>query len=140
MNIFTYGSLMFDRIWSVVVNGTYLKTKARLFGYQRRKLRAEAYPALIPGQTSDYVDGIIYFNVDSNDRDRLDQFEGAYYIRTLETCKLPDNRSVSAQVYVFRTEFRTLVDEEEWNPEWFEKVGIHRFIGAYSGYGWIKSS
>ena len=138
MNIFTYGSLMFGRVWSTVVNGIYAQSQARLFGYQRRKIRGETYPALITGAREDYVDGIIYFNIDSSDRHRLDQFEGAYYTKKLETCTLPDSRLVSADVYVFRPEFSGLVDEETWSPKWFENIGIHSFMAAYGGYDWIK--
>jgi gamma-glutamylcyclotransferase (GGCT)/AIG2-like uncharacterized protein YtfP len=138
MNIFTYGSLMFGRVWSAVVTGTYVKTQARLFGYQRRKLRGETYPALIPGAGEDYVDGIIYFDIDSNDSHRLDQFEGAYYTKKLETCTLTDSRLVPAHVYVFRPEYNALVEEEAWSPEWFEKIGIQSFMAAYRGYDRIN--
>ena len=76
MNIFTYGSLMFERVWTVVVAGTYRKTNARLFGYQRRKIRGEAYPALVPGTADDWVDGVVYLDVGQRDAVRLDRFEG----------------------------------------------------------------
>jgi gamma-glutamylcyclotransferase (GGCT)/AIG2-like uncharacterized protein YtfP len=138
MNIFTYGSLMFEQVWSTVVNGTYSRSKARLFGYQRRKLSGETYPALIPGTRDDHVDGIVYFKIDPNDRERLDQFEGVYYAKKLETCILPDQRLVSAYVYVFKQEYSALVGEDSWNPEWFERIGIHRFMAAYGGYNWIR--
>lgn len=140
MNIFTYGSLMFEPVWSTVVVGTYARRKARLFGYQRRKLKGETYPALIPGKHLDFVDGIIYFDVDSKDKVRLDRFEGAYYTKKMETLTLTDNRLVTAQVYVFRPEYQALVDEESWSPEWFEKTGIHNFMAAYEGYKWIHST
>ncbi len=140
MNIFTYGSLMFDQVWSKVVKGTYTKTRARLFCYQRRRLSGETYPALIPGSRDDYVDGIVYFNIDPTDSKRLDRFEGIYYAKKLVTCILPDGRLVSAHVYVFKQEYSALVDEESWNPEWFESIGIHRFMAAYGGYDWIEST
>jgi gamma-glutamylcyclotransferase (GGCT)/AIG2-like uncharacterized protein YtfP len=79
MNIFTYGSLMFERVWTVVVAGTYRKTNARLLGYQRRKIRGEAYPALVPGAADDQVDGVVYLDVGQRDAVRLDRFEGAFY-------------------------------------------------------------
>ena len=137
MNIFAYGSLMFEQVWAVVARGSYETTNARLSGYQRRKIRGETYPALFPGSIDDFVDGIIYLDVDAIDSNRLDQFEGKYYTKALETFTLPDNRKLSAHVYVFKPEFNALVEEEPWNPEWFKKVGIHKFISAYAGYGWI---
>lgn len=140
MNIFTYGSLMFERVWSTVVSGTYVKAHSRLCGYQRRRLRGETYPALIPGARDDYVDGIIYFDIDPNDRHRLDQFEGAYYKKKLETCTLADSRLVSAHVYVLRPKYNALVGEECWSPEWFGKTGIQSFMAAYGGYDRISPS
>ena len=56
VHIFTYGSLMFDGVWSKVVDGIYEKVGARLYGYQRRKIRGEIYPTVLPGKSGDYVD------------------------------------------------------------------------------------
>ena len=137
MNIFTYGSLMFKRVWSMVVTGHYFKSQARLFGYQRRMIKGETYPALIPGGRSDFVNGIIYFEVDSRDQDRLDKFEGRYYTKIQETFRLSNHQTVSAQVYVFKPEYRALVENKPWNPEWFKETGILDFMAAYRGYNRI---
>ena len=137
MNIFTYGSLMFRRVWSMVVTGQYCKSQARLFGYQRRMIKGETYPALIPGGRGDFVDGIIYFEVDSRDQKRLDKFEGSYYTKRQETFRLSNHQTVIAQVYVFKPEYRALVENKPWNPEWFKETGIHDFMTAYRGYNRI---
>ena len=128
---------MFRRVWSMVVTGQYLKSQARLFGYQRRRIKGEAYPALIPGVRSDFVDGVIYFEVDSRDQSRLDKFEGSYYTKIQETFQLSKHQTVSAQVYVFKPEYRELVDNKPWNPEWFKETGISEFMAAYRGYNRI---
>ena len=47
MHLFTYGSLMFPQVWSVVVRGDYKKQSARLHGHQRRSIKGETYPAAI---------------------------------------------------------------------------------------------
>jgi gamma-glutamylcyclotransferase (GGCT)/AIG2-like uncharacterized protein YtfP len=140
MNIFTYGSLMFEQVWTVVVAGTYRKTNARLFGYQRRQIRGEAYPALVSGTADDQVDGVVYLDVGQRDAARLDRFEGAYYGKRKETCSLPDGSGISAWVYVFKEEFAELVEPQTWDPEWFEKNGIHTFMAAYQGYRWIDEA
>lgn len=140
MNIFTYGSLMFERVWTVVVAGTYRKTNARLFGYQRRKIRGEAYPALVPGTAGDRVDGVVYLDVGQRDAARLDRFEGSYYSKKREICSLPDGSRISTWVYVFKEKFADLVEPQTWDPEWFEKKAIHTFMAAYQGYRWIDDS
>ena len=140
MNIFTYGSLMFERVWTVVVAGTYRKTNARLFGYQRRKIRGEAYPALVPGTADDWVDGVVYLDVGQRDAARLDRFEGSYYSKKREICSLPDGSRISTWVYVFKEKFADLVEPQTWDPEWFKKKAIHTFMAAYQGYRWIDDS
>jgi gamma-glutamylcyclotransferase (GGCT)/AIG2-like uncharacterized protein YtfP len=140
MNIFTYGSLMFERVWTVVVAGTYRKTNARLFGYQRRKIRGEAYPALVPGTADDRVDGVVYLDVGQRDAVRLDRFEGSYYTKKKERCSLPDGSRISTWVYVFKEKFADIVDPQIWDPEWFEKNDIHTFMTSYQGYRWIDES
>jgi gamma-glutamylcyclotransferase (GGCT)/AIG2-like uncharacterized protein YtfP len=140
MNIFTYGSLMFERVWTVVVAGTYRKTNARLFGYQRRKIRGEAYPALVPGTADDRVDGVVYLDVGQRDAVRLDRFEGSYYSKKKERCSLPDGSRISAWVYVFKEKFVDIVDPQTWDPEWFEKNDIHTFMASYQGYRCIDES
>ncbi len=140
MNIFTYGSLMFDRVWTVVVAGAYRKTNARLFGYQRRKIKGEAYPALIPGTDADQVTGVIYLNVGQRDVVRLDRFEGACYTKKKEVCSLPNGSRISAWVYVFSDKFIDLVEAQAWDPTWFEKNGIHAFMTSYQGYRWIDET
>ena len=121
----------------MVVTGHYSKSQARLFGYQRRKIKGETYPALIPGGRTDFVDGIIYYEVDSRDQNRLDKFEGNYYTKKQETLRISNHQNVSAQVYVFKPEYRILVDKEPWNPDWFKETGIRDFMAAYRGYNRI---
>lgn len=140
VNIFTYGSLMFERVWTVVVAGTYRKTNARLFGYQRRQIRGEAYPALVPGTADDQVDGVVYLDVGQRDAVRLDRFEGVYYTKKNAVCSLPDGSRISAWVYVFSDKFIDLVEAQAWDPTWFEKNGIHAFMTAYQGYRWIDET
>jgi gamma-glutamylcyclotransferase (GGCT)/AIG2-like uncharacterized protein YtfP len=137
MNIFTYGSLMFERVWTVVVAGTYLKTNARLFGYQRRKIRGEAYPALVPGAADDQVDGVVYLDVGQRDAMRLDRFEGVFYSKKKERCLLPGGSQISAWVYVFKEEYADRVEARTWDPVWFAKNGLHAFTATYQGYRWI---
>ena len=131
---------MFDRVWSVVVEGTYRKTDARLYGYQRRKIRGETYPALIPGTDADQVTGVVYLNIGQRDVARLDRFEGAYYSKKEAICLLPNGSRMSAWVYVFNDKFIDLVEPQAWDPTWFEKNGLRAFMTAYQGYRWVDDT
>lgn len=135
MHVFTYGSLMFEPIWSKVVSGKYEKTEARLSGYKRLKIKDEVYPALLPGADTDSVEGIVYRNVSFGDLKRIEEFEGQYYRREITACRLPDGSTLIACVYVLDGRFNNLVEDELWEPEWFEKVGIQIFLEKYGKSG-----
>jgi gamma-glutamylcyclotransferase (GGCT)/AIG2-like uncharacterized protein YtfP len=131
---------MFEPVWRAVVSGTYCKEAAYLLGYQRRKIRGELYPALVPGKTTDRVDGVIYLDVDRRDAARLDRFEGEYYTKRKEICTLSDGGRMSASTYVFREEFFDFVAAESWDPAWFEQKGMADFMASYRGYRWIEKA
>ncbi len=123
-HIFTYGSLMFDSVWRRVVQGIYEKSGARVFGYRRRRIHGEVYPAAIPGMCADGVDGIVYLNVSEEDLRRLDEFEGLCYRRQVTECQLPEGNTVRASFYVFRDEYSYLIADEDWDAEWFaDEIG-----------------
>ena len=132
VHVFTYGSLMFDPVWSKVVGSVYEKVTARLYGYKRRKIQGEIYPTVLPGTSRDHVDGIIYLNVSKSDLKTLDRFEGEYYQKEMAECGLTDGGNISAWVYVFKERYRNLVEDEPWDPVWFSEDGIHEFLAADS--------
>ena len=133
MHVFTYGSLMFGRVWRRVVGVENTKAEAMLYGYKRTKIKNEVYPALIPGTASDCVLGQVYMNVEKRGLDKLDRFEGKYYRRRVVSCEMVDEKSISAWVYVFRSLYAYRVIDEPWDPTWFADEGIHRFIAEYKG-------
>ena len=135
MHVFTYGSLMFDRVWSKVIGSIYKKTGGRLYGYKRRKIRGEIYPALLPGTEADHVDGTIYLEVSLSDIKILDEFEGEYYQRDMLKCELADGSRAEAAVYVFKEQYRDLIEDKEWEPLWFAEAAIRTFLTEYEGFG-----
>jgi len=134
VHVFTYGSLMFYRVWSKVVGGNYEKVGARLYGYKRRKIRGEIYPTVLPGTSGDYVDGIIYLNVSKSDVKTLDTFEEKYYQKEMAECGLSDGGTIAAWVYVCKERYRNLVEDEPWDPVWFSEDGICTFFARYEGF------
>jgi len=133
VHVFTYGSLMFDLIWSNVVEGSYEQVNGTIFGFERRCIRNELYPALIPGPVSSSVDGVLYFNVNTADLQRLDSFEGSYYARqTLQVHT--ENNLFLAESYVLAAAYRRIATKKAWDPEQFGDEGIERFISTYFGF------
>ena len=130
-HVFTYGSLMFDRVWSEVVEGSYDRAESILQGYDRKSVRDEVYPVIVPASPFSQVEGIIYFDISAVDLARLDRFEGEYYFRktveviTVDTIKMP------AEVYILKEEYYSIISFEKWDPVHFSSTGIHFFMQSY---------
>ena len=133
IHVFTYGSLMYEPVWSRVVSGVYPSQEAMLSGYKRRKVINESFPAILPGTNDDIVEGRLYFNIRHHDLKLLDRFEGELYRRQVVECQNPEGERFTAHAYVFRQRHRHMVSEQAWDPEWFERTGIKIFMKRYAG-------
>lgn len=132
-HVFTYGSLMFERIWKQVVSGTYECHPGTVSGFVRLALIHEHYPAMLPGPINARVDGMLYLNLDNEDLRRLDEFEGSIYER-FAVQVMTDNNIFSAEAYVLKDSYRHMVSDENWDPEKFENDGINKFLSSYFGF------
>jgi len=127
-HIFTYGSLMFEEVWSRLVKGAYTRAPALLEGYTRRCVKNEEYPVVFEANES--VKGVLYYDVEPYDIARLDAFEGEYYERKsilLHNC-------VDAEVYVLKQAYFDIIDDRKWDEEAFAQEGIKRFCESYKGF------
>ena len=131
IHIFTYGSLMFDPVWSRVVAGNYDRCEAVLYGYERKGVRGEVYPVLVPSSMYSQVQGIVYFDVSASDLSRLDRFEGEYYLRKTEQVVTENKKSIPAEVYVLKEEYYSIISHNEWDAADFSTTGIQFFINSY---------
>jgi gamma-glutamylcyclotransferase (GGCT)/AIG2-like uncharacterized protein YtfP len=127
MNVFTYGSLMFDQVWSRVVSGSYRRADAVLRGHERRAVRGETYPGVIAAAGAS-VTGVVYFDVDAPDLARLDDFEGAPYERRSVLLDL-GGEELPAEVYLIRDHDR--LEPAPWDVAGFERAGIFEFLTGY---------
>jgi gamma-glutamylcyclotransferase (GGCT)/AIG2-like uncharacterized protein YtfP len=131
MNVFTYGSLMYDSVWSRVVAGTYPKKSGVVKGFARLKVRNEQYPGLIRGH--DVVDGVVYFDLTAQDVARLDRFEGELYQREEVEVVCEDEERAPALVYLIRDEYKWILGDQ-WSPVEFEQAGLAEFTERYVGF------
>ncbi len=129
-NVFTYGSLMFDPVWSRIVAGSYDRCDAILQGYERKGVRGEVYPVVVPSSEHSQVRGVVYIGVLSSDLRRLDQFEGEYYFRKTLLVATEEG-ALSAEVYILKEEYYAVISPEEWDPVQFSTTGIHYFMHHY---------
>ena len=131
-HIFTYGSLMFHQVWSLVVEGNYGSTEATLKGYDRKGARGEVFPVLFPSSLHSQVHGIVYYDISASDLVRLDDFEGEYFFRTKEQVITEKMGLISAYVYVLKEEYYGIISHQEWNAEHFKTADLHLFIISHT--------
>lgn len=133
MNLFTYGSLMFDNVWSRVVSQGYESTPASLSGYVRKYVNNDSYPVIFKYSSDISIEGKLYFNITPHDLDLVDEFEGEYYLRQTIQVRLPDGSSLPAETYVLKDEFRHLASDLDWDADHFASTEIHHFLERYAG-------
>ncbi|MEB4591450.1 gamma-glutamylcyclotransferase family protein [Candidatus Thiothrix sp. Deng01] len=133
-NIFTYGSLMFDRVWARVVKGCYASQSATLHGHQRLAVRGEDYPAAIPASQHFSITGVLYLSVSSVDIKRLDDFEGEYYLRLPAPVTTANGHTRLAETYILKPSYRHIAEPFAWDEEHFRTQGIERFLTRYQGF------
>lgn len=134
-NIFTYGTLMFEEIWSQVVTGKYKKLSAILAGYDRKMASGEHFPVLFPHAPSSQIKGFVYLNISDADLKKLDYFEGEYYFRKPVEVQILESGSLPAVVYVLKEEYYPLISHQDWDPEYFRAHGLNFFGNRYDGDG-----
>ncbi|MBT8439691.1 MAG: gamma-glutamylcyclotransferase [Gammaproteobacteria bacterium] len=134
MNIFTYGTLMFSPVWDTVVKANYRAASATLRGYSRRKINTAIYPVAFQASPQDFINGIVYYDIEVADINRLDEFEGVYYRRTAISAELKDQPPVEADVYIIKSRYQHLISSEEWNPHDFQQRCLSEFMSAYEGF------
>lgn len=151
-HVFTYGSLMFARVWSGIVRGRYPAAAAALPGFVRQRVRGQDYPSLdrqasrAAEGVSPVVEGVLYFGVHDSDLSLLDAFEGSDYRRiTVEVVlqePLPAGQAdghaagpalgsgigsaLAADTYLFIA--REKVEPGPWDPQRFERERMDRFL------------
>lgn len=133
INIFAYGSLMFDTVRDLLIDDRYRKLEGYVSGYKRLGVRGEVYPGLVASMGS-RVDGVVLLGVNRSDIQLLDEFEGEYYRRQGMTVVCGHRQYIRAQAYVFRDEYRFLLTEDEWDAGQFCNKDIQTFLSRYQGF------
>lgn len=130
-HVFTYGTLMYRRVWEHVVTAAYQSCTGVIHGYVRRQIMKQTYPALVQAAPTDSVEGVTYLHVSVRDLAALDAFEdeGTAYVRMQVPVTLENGVSLHAWTYVYKH-----LDEVEhtvWEPAHFEREGLDRFLATY---------
>jgi gamma-glutamylcyclotransferase (GGCT)/AIG2-like uncharacterized protein YtfP len=133
MNLFAYGTLMDADIMAQVSGAEHRSQRAVLHGYVRKTVIGEVYPAIILREGCS-VEGTIYYDVSSVSFERLDNFEGALYLRTDVPVICDDGESVVAETYVITESALHQLSTEDWSFDRFLSKDKVFFQGGYPGY------
>lgn len=135
-HVFTYGSLMFSEVWEGVVEGRYAASEGTVSGYSCLGIVSETYPALVPGDG--VVEGVLYFDVNEKDLQRLDRFEGDEYDRITLPVRRGDGTELPAETYVFKSVLAHRLNGEAWCVDTFRTTGIRTFVSQYVGFSAVS--
>lgn len=117
-NLFAYGTLMCQDIMEEVTRCCPQRYRGTLMGYNRRSVKGEVYPALVPDEEGT-VEGILYKDVPNEAWERLDQFEGEMYSHQSVQITMPDETTLLAETYVILPTFLNYLEEIDWDFEKF---------------------
>jgi gamma-glutamylcyclotransferase (GGCT)/AIG2-like uncharacterized protein YtfP len=137
--IFVYGTLMSASLLAWVLTGTSenassvhsQRKKARISGFMRRPVRGSDYPALVRSPDS-VVDGFFVFPKDQVEWNKLDDFEGEEYSRTLVHAVGEDGEELETFVYLWSGPEDAL-DEGSWDFEYFERERLDDWLMLFDG-------
>ena len=138
-DLFAYGTLMCEDIMLAVTGERFSRNAGFLRDYQRRKIKGEVYPGVIP-RPGGVVEGIVYRDVSDAAWSLLDSFEGEMYRRQVVRVSIADGTSLEAHTYVVRPEFKDRLGSSEWNFEKFLRRGKKTFEARYAGFKALKNA
>jgi gamma-glutamylcyclotransferase (GGCT)/AIG2-like uncharacterized protein YtfP len=124
-NVFTYGSLMFPEVWTLVVAGAYRSIAATADDHARHAVAGQDYPGMV-ARAGGRVAGVLYLDVSAEDVARLDHFEGDDYRRVEVPLVDADGVARTGATYLYLPAGRLL--EAAWEPDAF---AMDRFIATY---------
>ena len=127
MNLFVYGTLLYQSVMDLVVEQKFNAMSARLPDYTRCCLRRRVYPGIVPHKNS-HVDGLIYFDMSEQAIQRLDFFEGVEYDRIDVQPFLSNGESIQSCAYVVSPIYQNVLEVYKWNEDSFEQNHLDIYL------------
>ena len=137
MELFTYGTLMFPKIWETVVGkgATALDAQpASLAGYEIRRFSGHEFPGIFESRRDvTPVPGTVYSGLSTGQMDALDRYEDSAYFRDVVTVRLETGETLEAQTYVVREAHRHRLSTDGWTAQWFEENAYETYFSGLTG-------
>ena len=128
MNVFTYGSLMFDRIFQQVTQSLPEKKQVTLDHWRRHQIVDKPYPAAVP-QQGHMISGVVWLNLSANELRLLDDFEAHEYVREPVLVTSGDGATIAADIYRW-IDASALIDKD-WDPQAFASAHLTDFYQSH---------
>ena len=132
-HLFTYGTLMFPEVMSVLIERELETAPAKLSGYSRQGITGKVYPGIVRRDGSS-VDGVLYLSLDPVSLAILDAFEDSLYQRE-ELVVESSGKRVTAIAYVVTTEAQGMLSGESWNPDIFVTQSLATYLARSAEIG-----
>jgi gamma-glutamylcyclotransferase (GGCT)/AIG2-like uncharacterized protein YtfP len=115
--VFVYGTLLAPEIVHAVMGRVPASQPAVLHGYARYTVKQQVYPGVIE-QKGAVVDGALYRGMQPDEWRRLDEYEGALYVRRAVEVNFGPG-TVRTQCYVVPRESASSLSTEPWDLQRF---------------------
>lgn len=129
VNVFTYGSLMFDEVWRGVTGRLAESVPGVLADHAAWRLRGQNFPGLAPAPGHQTA-GRIWLAVTPDELARLDEFESGLYERRLFDVRAGNGRRLNCWAYEVRSDSRSLLEPALWDPEEFRQRHLAGFLSG----------
>ena len=126
MNLFAYGTLIFEEILSKLLGAEHISIPGLLENYKIIKFYNAEYPGIIPDIESN-VSGKIIFGINEQDISILDAYEGVMYKRSILKVKAL-SKEYDCHVYVVDDNYREELSEEPWCPIDFKNNSLNNYM------------
>lgn len=125
--VFVYGTLMTNEVLSTLLGVLPIKDVAVLYGYRRLCVADRVYPGIVEDPDSLIVGQILH--VSPSQLSLLNYFEDDDYSLTQVTVTLTyDEVVTSALCYVWKDEFRHLLQDKEWDQQIFLRDHLPSYL------------
>jgi gamma-glutamylcyclotransferase (GGCT)/AIG2-like uncharacterized protein YtfP len=137
--IFVYGTLMAAPLLAWVLTGSSenaasilsRRKRAHICGFSRHPVRGSDYPALVRTENS-VVDGFLVFPKNQAEWNKLDNFEGETYDRTLVNAVGEDGMGLEAYVYLWAGP-QDALHVGCWDFVHFERERLDDWLALFDG-------
>eukprot|EP01026_Neomeris_dumetosa_P026613 TRINITY_DN21708_c0_g1_i5.p3 TRINITY_DN21708_c0_g1~~TRINITY_DN21708_c0_g1_i5.p3 ORF type:complete len:150 (+),score=12.54 TRINITY_DN21708_c0_g1_i5:28-477(+) len=133
--LFVYGTLLADEVIKVLLKRVPKQRTATLKGYTRYGIKGQVFPAIVPTNNKQSVAGQIMMGLSQKEMKILDEYESDEYFRELVEVLIPqEEEAMQVYVYVWRDQFRYLLDGNSWDYRTFRERHLNTYLANCHGW------